>query len=408
MDFVNQLIFVGAVLMVFSVLAGQMSSRVGAPLLLTFLLVGIFCGEDGPIGIIFNDKEIAYVVSSLALAIILFDGGLRTPLRNFQSVLRPALLLSTVGVLLTAIITAFFASWLLGINLLSGLLIGSIVASTDAAAVFLLLRQRGIYLKERVNAALEVESGINDPMAIFLTISCVEMMTGEITPTTTELIFLFIRQMGLGIALGYAGGIALARLMTGLKLDVGLYPVLVLMGGLAIFGGTNLVEGSGFLAVYIAGITFSNCGLLNKTRLIKQFHNGLAWISQLVMMLVLGLLVTPSNLVHYIWPALGVATALILVARPVAVWLCLIGSHFNWQEKTFISWVGLRGAIPIYLALIPALTNVRYGHYYFNIAFIIVLASLIVQGWSINGVAKKLKLTDPSQSPRRHNQGLIL
>lgn len=395
---IDQLIFVGAFLMIISIVAGQLSAQVGAPLLLTFLSVGIFFGEDGPGGIVFNDKHTAYMVCSLALAIILFDGGLRTRLATFRQVVRPALLLASVGVAVTACIVAACAVLFFGVDPLQGMLFGAVVASTDAAAVFLLLHQRGVRLQPRVNAILEVESGINDPMAILLTIACVELMLGNVQGDFLYMLGMFGKQMGLGMIAGYAGGMGISHMLRRLKLDPGLYPVMAMAGGLFVFGGTNMLGGSGFLAVYLAGLTFANSGF-SKTMLIKQFNDGMAWIAQIVMLLVLGLLVTPSNLVHYLNLSLWLALALIVLARPVAVWLCLAFSGCTWQEKTFISWVGLRGAIPIYLALIPALAGVENGHYYFNIAFIIVLTSLVLQGWSINPLARWLGLVAVEKTP---------
>lgn len=389
--------------MLLSILAGQLSSRIGAPLLLTFLSVGIFFGEDGPGGIVFNDKETAYMACSIALAIILFDGGLRTRLETFRQAVRPALLLATLGVMVTAGIVAIFAIWFLGISPLHSLLIGSIVASTDAAAVFLLLHQRDIRLKRHISATLEVESGINDPMAILLTITCVELMLGDPQSGVVHMLSAFAKQMGLGLMAGYAGGMALSHGMRRLKLDAGLYPVMAMTAGLLIFGGTNFVGGSGFLAVYLAGLTFANSGF-PKTLLIKQFNDGMAWVAQIIMLLVLGLLVTPSHLVDYLAPALWIALALIVLARPMAVWLCLSFDGFTWREKTFVSWVGLRGAIPLYLALIPALSGIDNGRYYFNIAFIIVLTSLITQGWSINPLARWLRL-DNKEDARSSGNG---
>lgn len=397
MEFSDTLFFISAVVVLSSVLAGQLSSRIGSPILLTYLCVGIFFGEDGPGGIQFDDIETAFTACSLALAIILFDGGIRTPMRIFRASFSNALLLSTLGVFVTASITGGFAAWLLDVDLIYGMLLGAIVASTDAAAVFLLLQQRGIKLRHRVKYILEVESGINDPMAIFLTITFVELLSSDINAGFLPFAGLFLKQMGIGLAAGYAGGHGITYLMKRLKLDAGLYPIVTLSFGLLIYGGTNLLGGSGFLAVYLAGLTFSASGYARLT-LIKQFSDGLAWMAQLIMMLILGLLVTPSNLLDYLVPALWVSMALLFVARPAGVWLCLIGSSFNWREKTFVSWVGLRGAVPIYLALLPALAGIPSAHYYFNTAFIIVLISLILQGWTVNPLAKKLKLVDDSDA----------
>lgn len=392
--FADQLFFLSAFIILSSVLMGQLSTRVGSPILLTYLCVGIFFGEEGPGGIKFDDINLAYTVCSLSLAIILFDGGVRTPMRIFRASVTNASMLATIGVGITAVITGGFAAWLLDVDLIYGLLLGAIVASTDAAAVFLLLQQRGLQLKHRVKYTLEVESGINDPMAVFLTITCVELLKNDISAGWMPFLALFLKQMTIGLIAGYAGGQAVSYVMQRLKLDAGLYPIVTVSCGLLIFSGTNLLGGSGFLASYLAGMTFANSGYARMT-LIKQFSDGLAWMAQLLMMLILGLLVTPSNLLDYLWQAVAVGMALIFVARPIAVWLCLMPSGFDWREKTFVSWVGLRGAVPIYLALLPALSGITSAHYYFNTAFLIVLISLILQGWTINPLAKKLKLLEP-------------
>ncbi|MCH2546973.1 MAG: potassium/proton antiporter [Alphaproteobacteria bacterium] len=394
MEFSNTLFFIGAIIVLSSVFVGQLSSRIGSPILLTYLCVGIFFGEDGPGGIQFDDIETAFTVCSLALAIILFDGGVRTPMRIFKASLANALLLSTLGVLATASITGAFAAWVLDVDLIYGLLLGAIVASTDAAAVFLLLQQRGIQLAHKVKYTLEVESGINDPMAVFLTITCVELLKNDISVGWAPFLFLFMKQMLIGLFAGIAGGHGMTYMLKRLKLDAGLYPIVTLAFGLLIYGGANLMGGSGFLAVYLAGLTFAASGYARMT-IIKQFSDGLAWMAQLIMMLVLGLLVTPSQLLQYLAPALWVSMALLFVARPAGVWVCMLGSGFKWQEKTFISWVGLRGAVPIYLALIPAMAGIPSAHYYFNTAFIIVFISLLLQGWTVNPLAKKLGLITP-------------
>lgn len=394
MGFADTLFFLAAVVVLSGILAGQLSSRIGAPILLTYVCVGIFFGEDGPVGIRFDDIELAYTICSLSLAIILFDGGVRTPLKIFRASLRNASVLATFGVFVTAVITGGFAAWFLEVDLIYGFLLGAIVASTDAAAVFLLLQQRGLQLKHRVRYTLEVESGINDPMAVFLTITCVQLFNAnEATAGWLPFLSLFFKQMTIGLLAGYTGGHAIAWLMRRLRLDAGLYPMVTLSFGLLIYSSANLLGGSGFLAVYLAGLTFASTGYARIT-LIKQFSDGLAWMAQLLMMLILGLLVTPSNLVDYIVPALAVSMALLLLARPAAVWLCLLGSGFSVREKAFISWVGLRGAVPIYLALIPALAGIPSAHYYFNTAFIMVLVSLILQGWTVNPLARRLDLVE--------------
>jgi len=390
MDLTNQFIFFSGLLLSLSILAGVFSHRIGAPLLLVFLGVGVLFGEDGPGGIVFNDMPLSYTVCSVALAIILLDGGLHTPFRNFRVALRPSFLLSTMGVLLTTGVTAAGAHLILGIDLLQSLLFGSIVASTDAAAVFLLLRQRGVKIRPLMSNTLEVESGINDPMAIFLTLTFVTMLSNpESGNLATAAAIGFVQQMGIGAVMAYLGGKVLIWLLDRIEMDSGLYPIIALSGGLLVFGATNMMGGSGFLAIYGTGLILGNHEFKAK-KVVQQFLDGLAWLSQLAMLLVLGLLVTPTKLVDDIPTALVIAGMLLFVSRPFAVFACLLFEPFNWREKLFMSWVGLRGAIPIYLAIIPVMMGVE-GQY-FNIAFIVVLCSLFLQGWSIQKAAKLLKV----------------
>ncbi len=390
MEFTNQLIFFSGLLLCLSILAGIVSNRTGAPLLLAFLGVGIVFGEDGPGGIVFNDMPLSYSVCSFALAIILFDGGIHTSLPRFRQALRPALSLATVGVLTTAGIIGACIWYVLGGDILHALLLGSIMASTDAAAVFLLLRQKGMQLDDKITGTLEVESGINDPMAIFLTLTIVQIILSQgMEGAWLTVAGDFFRQLGVGAVFGYAGGKALSWFFDRLELDSGLYPIFALAGGLVVFGAANHIGGSGFLAVYIAGLLLGNHDYQAK-KLVQQFMDGMAWLSQLGMLLVLGLLVTPTRLVENIGDALMITAILIFIARPMAVFLSLACEKFSYREKLFISWVGLRGAIPLYLAIIPVLLGVEGN--YFNIVFIVVLCSLFIQGWTIHPMAKLLKL----------------
>jgi cell volume regulation protein A len=388
MEFTNQFIFLCGLLLCFGILAGIVSNRTGAPLILAFLGVGILFGQDGPGGVAFNNMQLSYSVCSFALAIILFDGGINTQIRHFRLVARPAFSLATLGVLLTAGITGFGMRCLLDVDWLHALLLGSIVASTDAAAVFLLLRQRGMKLKPSLSNTLEVESGVNDPMAIFLTLIFVELLLagGEGNPWL-GIVGEFTRQMGIGAAFGYTGGKILMWLFDRIELDSGLYPIFALAGGLLVFGAANLLGGSGFLAAYIAGLLLGNHEYKTKDS-VQQFMDGVAWLSQLGMLLLLGLLVTPSALIQDIPKAVVMAGILIFVARPLAVFASLAFERFNWKEKMFISWVGLRGAIPIYLAIIPVMLGLEES--YFNTAFIVVLCSLLLQGWTIHPAARML------------------
>lgn len=394
-QFIFQLIFVGALLVAASILLVMVSSRVGAPLLLVFLGLGMLAGEDGPGGIEFHDFKLTYLVGSVALAIILFDGGLRTPRSAFKLALWPATSLATVGVLLTAGIAGAIASWALGIGMLPGLLIGATIASTDAAAVFLLLHARGTELSKRVSATLEVESGVNDPMAIFLTVACIELlMHGGSDIGGLHIAVQFLVQMIGGAAIGFAGGYALLWLINRVEIAAGLYPILAAAVALTVFAGAQLIDASGFLAVYLTGLVLGN----NRHRaqqVISRFHDGLAWLSQITMFLLLGLLVTPSALLNNWHAELLIALSLIFVARPIAVFLSLAPFQFSWRERTFIAWVGLRGAVPIFLAAIPVMAGLPNGMMIFNVAFVVVIASLLLQGWTIAPAARFLGLELP-------------
>jgi cell volume regulation protein A len=390
---VNHLILIGVGLFFAAVLLSAPASRVGAPVLLVFLVIGMLAGEDGPGGIRFDDYERAYVVANLALAVILLDGGLRTNAAAFRIALRPAISLATIGVLVTAGLTGLVAAWALGISLQQGFLVGAIVGSTDAAAVFGLLHAHGMELKRRVSAVLEIESGSNDPMAIFLTLALVAALA-EGQPVGLDVIPMFVQQMGLGLAAGYLGGRALAWVINRVPLAEGLYPLLALSGGLFVFASTQAAGGSGFLAIYVAGLVLGN-GRLRAANNILRVHDGIAWLGQITMFLVLGLLVTPSELVTLAPAALVVATALMLVARPVAVWIALALYPAPPAEKWFISWVGLRGAVPIVLAIFPLMAGLDDARLYFNVAFFVVLVSLVCQGWTIAPLARRLGLELP-------------
>lgn len=398
MEFANSLILVGAGLVTLSILAGLVSSRIGAPLLLVFLALGMLAGEDGPGGILFSDFQAAYIAGSIALAVILFDGGLRTSRQSLRMAGRPALVLATVGVLLTALLCAGFAMWVLGLDFVQGLLVGSIVASTDAAAVFFLLHLHGLRLKERVSAILEVESGLNDPMAIFLTILCVQLLEAGASDLTwaaaDDFAIEFLIQIAGGAAFGLIGGWLLLQIINRLEIASGLYPIFALAFAMTVFGIAQSVHASGFMAIYLVGLILGN-RRHRATQLINRFHDGLAWLSQIMMFLMLGLLVTPHQMVPHLLPALAFAIFLIVVARPAAVVLCLLPFRYEWREIAFISWVGLRGAVPIYLGTIPVLAGVAGAQMFFAVAFVVVLTSLVVQGWTVSAAARRLGLERP-------------
>lgn len=399
MDVLNQLILFGGALFIVSILASTLSPRMGMPLLLVFLIIGMLVGEDGFFGIHFENVEAAYFIGTLALAIILFDGGLRTEIHLFHVGLRPALSLATVGVVITVAVCGGITAWALGLSWVHGLLLGAIVGSTDAAAVFSVLTMQGLALKSRVGATLEIESGLNDPMAVFLTIMLVEFMVTKQTEFSWLMLGDFAWEMGVGGLIGIVGGRLLAYAVQRISLSPGLYPLLAMFGGVFIFGLAAVVHSSGFLAVYLAGLMVGNRvsrGLYN----IQRFHDGFAWLAQIGLFLMLGLLVSPHKLMGYASSALLVAVVLMFLARPLAVWICLLPFQFSWREKLFISWVGLRGAVPIVLAMFPWLAGVEDWNFFFNIAFFIVLISLLVQGWTVGPLARLLKLNVPTTSSR--------
>ncbi|MBA5776894.1 potassium/proton antiporter [Stappia sp. F7233] len=396
LDTMNLVILIAAGLVAVSVFTSLVSFRVGAPLLLVFLLVGLAAGEDGPGGIEFADTRVAYFIGSIALAIILFDSGFETRFSTLRMAAGPALTLATIGVLLTAGLIGTAAHFLLGWSWVEGLLLGSIVGSTDAAAVFFLLRVGGVHLREMISATLEVESGSNDPMAIFLTLTLVSMLAVGLSEEAAALtLFIeFARQMGLGLILGLAGGYVIVQIVNRLPLEPALYPIVVLALALVVFAATSMVGGSGFLAVYVAGILCGNVRIRQEPAL-KRFQGGMTWLGQIGMFVTLGLLATPSQFGDVAVAGLALAVILIFLARPVAVWLCLLPFGFTRSETAFISWVGLRGAVSILLAILPLINGLPNAQAIFNITFLIVLTSLVLQGWTIRPMAGWLKLIVP-------------
>lgn len=396
MEVTGTIIAVVSLLFLLSVLSSSISPRLGIPVLLLYLFVGMLAGEEGLLGIQFGDVLSAHLVGSAALAVILFDGGLRTSSSSFRVGLRPALSLATVGVLVTTLITAAAVRWILGLEWLEALLVGAIVGSTDAAAVFSLLHGRGMALKERVGATLDIESGANDPMAVFLTILLVEALVSGVAPSWQSIPY-FFWQMGAGALVGLGAGRMLAYGLLRVTLNPGLYPLLVMFGALFTFGVATLLDSSGFLAVYLAGVTTRSRisrGLYN----IQRFLDGAAWLAQITMFLMLGMLVTPSALLPNAPSALAIGLVLIFVARPIAVVLCLAPFRFAWREQLFVAWVGLRGAVPIILALFPWLAGIEDWQVFFNLAFFVVLVSLLLQGWTVAPMARWLNLEVPSRS----------
>ena len=393
----NVAILIGAALVAAAAFTSILSFRFGAPLLLIFLLVGLAAGEDG-LGIQFDNLGAAYFVGSVALAIILFDSGFATRLATLRTAALPALTLATAGVLLTAVLVGVAAQVFLGFTWLQGLLLGVIVAPTDAAAVFFLLRVGGITLRDLVRSTLEVESGSNDPIAIFLTVALVGLVAapaGLAGIGSTVLLPLAI-QLVVGAAVGVVGGVAIVQAVNRTNFEPALYPIVVTALALVTYAVAGLAWGSGFLAVYVAGLVSGNARTRHLTAL-RRFQEGTTWLSQIAMFLTLGLLATPSEFPAVALAAVGIAAFLILVARPVAVWLCLLPFRFSRHETAFVSWVGLRGAVSILLAILPVMAGIPGGRVMFNTAFMVVLASLLVQGWTIAPMARFLGLVVPAR-----------
>jgi cell volume regulation protein A len=397
LDTISIAILLGALLVLAGILSSLIALRFGAPLLLVFLVVGMLAGEGGPGGLSFNDVGSTYVVGSIALALILFDGGLRTRFASFRNVLAPSVMLATVGVLITTLITAPIAKFALGIGWLQAMLVGAVVASTDAAAVFFLINAGGLRLRPRVRAVLEVESGTNDPFAVFLALLLVEMLLAQ-NHSWAAAVLTLLRDAALGALFGYTGGKLIVWVLNRVNLAQGLHAPFVAVGAVVLFAFCNAVHTSGFLAVYLAGLVVGN----QQTRAhnsVVVFLDAITWLAQIVMFVLLGLLAWPHRLVDSLWGAIAVALVLMLVARPAAVFLCLAPFNFQWREKLFISWVGLRGAVAIFLASIPLLVGLPAAYMFFDVAFVVVLSSLLVQGWSVAVAAKKLDISFARADP---------
>ena len=397
LDTVSIAILLGSLLVLAGILSSLIALRFGAPLLLVFLLVGMLAGEGGPGGITFDNVGVTYLVGSIALALILFDGGLRTRFATFRNVLGPSVTLATAGVVITTLLTAPVAKLVLGIGWIQALLVGSLVASTDAAAVFFLINARGLRLRPRVRATLEVESATNDPFAVFLALLLVEILLFG-NQSWTHAVVTLTRDAILGLLIGYGGGRIIALVLNRLTLAQGLHAPFVAVSALVVFAFANALHASGFLAVYLAGLVVGN----RQTRAhnsVIAFLDAVTWLAQIVMFVLLGLLVWPQRLGDSLIGAVAVALVLMVVARPAAVFLCLAPFKFSWREKLFISWVGLRGAVGIFLASIPLLVGLPAAYLFFDVAFVVVLLSLLVQGWTVAFAARTLDIAFARSDP---------
>ncbi|SDO68620.1 potassium/proton antiporter, CPA1 family [Ralstonia sp. 25mfcol4.1] len=395
MEAIDHAILIGALVMTLGILLGVFSARFGVPFLLVFLGVGMAAGVDGPGGIRFSNTWLSFLVGNIALAVILLDGGLRTRFATFRVALKPSLSLATVGVALTAVLVGLFATWILGIDWKLGLLLGAIVGSTDAAAVFSLLNSSGIRLKDRVASVLEIESGINDPMAIFLTLTLIEWITAPQGLSPGALGLRLLVQFGVGGVLGGGLGYCMAHVMERVNVAEGLQAILICSGGCMIWAIVQSFGGSGFLAVYLVGMMVGNRDRAVSEDVMRAM-DGMAWLAQSAMFLLLGLLVTPHRIWDIAVPALALAGFLMCVARPVAVFVSLLPFRFSPREKGFLAWIGLRGAVPIVLSLFPLLQGMEDAGLLFRVAFAVVLASLLCQGTTVALAARLARVLRPA------------
>lgn len=398
MFLIDRVLLVAALLVVLGVAASKVSARYGVPVLVLFVGIGMLAGSEGIGGIGFDNYRMAHGAGTVALAVILFDGGLRTPFQSIRHAVAPALSLATFGVLLTAGMVGAAASAILGVPMLYGMLLGGIVASTDAAAVFSVLRSTGLQLPERVNATLELESGSNDPMAVFLTVSLLDVLLGKMEPGL-GLLALFAQHMAIGGVVGVGIGLAAVWVTNRIALGAeGLYPVFVAATGLLAYGVAATLHGSGFLAVYLAGMAVASRRVVFM-RGILLFHDGAAWLAQVCMFVLLGMLSFPSRLLHVAVPGLLITAVLVFVARPLSVAAALLPFRFNAREIVFVSWAGLKGAVPIVLATFPLLLGLPGGEAVFDVVFFVVLVSALLQGWTLAPLARLLKIEEPGAPP---------
>lgn len=398
---IENVLLLGSLMLFLSIIASKTSFHLGIPSLILFLVVGMLAGSDGPGGIFFNDFKTAKLLGVAALNLILFSGGLETKWESIRPIVWQGVSLATLGVLITALAVGLFTCYVMGYSWLEGLLLGAIVSSTDAAAVFSILRSRKVGLKGNLRPTLELESGSNDPMAYFLTIGLVYLIDDP-NATVTSLIPKFFKGMALGGLAGYASGKVMAYVINKIKLDIdGLYPVLILSLVFFTYSFTDFIGGNGFLAVYISAVLLGNSNFLHKKSLIR-FYDGQAWLMQIIMFLTLGLLVYPHEIVPLLGPGVLISAFLIFIARPVAVLTSLaFFPELNIRKKLFLSWVGLRGAVPIIFAIYPLIAGIPVAKDIFNLVFFISVSSVMLQGTTLPLVAKWLHVSVPEKLKRR-------
>lgn len=404
-------LLIAGLLLVISAVASKASGRLGVPALLVFLAVGMFAGSDGPIGIYFDDPGLAQTIGVIALLFILFSGGLDTPWPEVRPIVGHAISLATVGVVITCVALAWFAVEVLRFSWIEGLLLGAIVSSTDAAAVFAVLRARGLHLPARLRATVELESGSNDPMAVFITAALVAVIAAGQIPAPQDVALDFVLQMFVGAAVGYLLGRFCAWLVNRLQLEyAGLYFVVTLSLPLLAYAIASFTKGNGFLAVYVAGLTLGNRRFVHRRTLLR-FHDGVAWLMQITMFLALGLLVFPSQLPAVALEGLGAGLFLTFVARPLAVFLTMLPVRMPWRQKVLLAWMGLRGAVPVVLATFPLLAGLAIAPRLFHLVFFTVLISVAVQGPTIPWLARRLGVggVGPSENelPARRDSELV-
>lgn len=398
-----------SVLLFISIAVGRIGGRLGIPVLVLFLTVGMLFGSDG-VGIVFDNLYLAEAIGTVSLCIILFSGGLNTKFKEIRPIIGQSVILATLGVILTAALTGFFAWWLcglllpsLGISLMTAILLASVMSSTDSAAVFAILGSKNVQLKNNLRATLEFESGSNDPMAYMLTITLIGLIKAGSEPNMALILLSFVTQIFVGAIVGYFVGRLAVYVLNRIKIGNEVYyPIIVLTFCLFIFSFTHFANGNGYLAVYIGGLIIGNSKFVTKRTTVKMF-DAISWLSQIVMFLTLGLLVNPSELLPIAIPALLIGLFVIFVARPVSVFISMLPFRkVGFKEKVFISWVGLRGAVPIIFAIFPLTAGVPHARFIFNIVFFITLLSILLQGTFLTQVAKWLGLLGPNKIHRRH------